>query len=78
MFLNAIISKGCISKLLVSQLNVLKQSKQNNRGIARSTDEQVRNMVEEKWYLLAAKTLINKLLTLFSKGDTLKGLFIKE
>lgn len=55
-----------------------KQSKQNNRGIARSTDEQVRNMVEEKWYLLAAKTLINKLLTLFSKGDTLKGLFIKE
>lgn len=42
-----------------------------------SDDEQLRNNIETKWYLQVAKTIINKTLTLFGIGDSLKGWFIK-
>jgi hypothetical protein len=37
-----------------------------------------KNQVESKWYLQAAKRIINKTLTLFGKGDSLKGWFVKN
>lgn len=43
-----------------------------------SDDEQMRNKIEEKWYLQVAKRLINRVLTLFGVGDSLKGWFVKS
>lgn len=43
-----------------------------------SDDEQLRNNIESKWYLQFIKTIINKTLTLFGVGDSLKGWFIKK
>lgn len=42
-----------------------------------STDEQLRNSIETKWYLQLAKRFINGALTLLGKGDSLKGWFVK-
>lgn len=42
-----------------------------------SSDEKIRNTIENKKYLLIFKGIINKLLTLTGKGDALKGFFIK-
>ncbi len=42
-----------------------------------SDDEKLRNQVESKWYLQLAKNTVNALLTLFGKGDSLKGWFVK-
>ncbi|HQU99757.1 MAG: class I SAM-dependent methyltransferase [Bacteroidia bacterium] len=79
--INAFLRNGFkCSRFITTGISVkrYKQSVRNDRSIARSTDEQVRNKVEEKWYLRIVKNSINSLLTLFSKGDTLKGLFIKQ
>ncbi len=43
-----------------------------------STDEQLRNSIETKWYLQVAKRFINGALTLLGKGDSLKGWFVKN
>lgn len=45
---------------------------------AKSDDEKIRTKVENKWYLSLIKNLINFSLSLFGKGDTLKGWFIKS
>jgi 2-polyprenyl-3-methyl-5-hydroxy-6-metoxy-1,4-benzoquinol methylase len=42
-----------------------------------SDDEKLRDQMETKWYLQLAKRSINGLLTLFGKGDSLKGWFVK-
>lgn len=42
-----------------------------------SDDEQLRNSIETKWHLQLAKRIINSTLTLFGKGDSLKGWFVK-
>jgi 2-polyprenyl-3-methyl-5-hydroxy-6-metoxy-1,4-benzoquinol methylase len=43
-----------------------------------STDEHLRNQAESKWYMKLAKTMVNSILTLTGKGDSLKGWFIKK
>lgn len=43
-----------------------------------STDENLRNQAETKWYMRAAKKGVNSTLTLTGKGDSLKGWFIKK
>ncbi|PHR49834.1 MAG: hypothetical protein COA32_01485 [Fluviicola sp.] len=43
-----------------------------------STDEHLRNQAENKWYMKAAKNVVNSTLTLTGKGDSLKGWFIKK
>ena len=43
-----------------------------------STDEQLRNKIEEKRYLQLAKTMVNGTLTIFGVGDSLKGWFVKK
>ena len=43
-----------------------------------SDDEQMRNKIEEKWYLQLAKRLVNNTLSLFGVGDSLKGWFVKS
>lgn len=43
-----------------------------------SDDEILRNQFESKWYLQLTKTIINKTLSLFGVGDSLKGWFIKR
>jgi 2-polyprenyl-3-methyl-5-hydroxy-6-metoxy-1,4-benzoquinol methylase len=45
---------------------------------ASSDDEKLRKQMDEKWYLGAAKVIVNKMLTLHGSGDSLKGWFIKE
>jgi SAM-dependent methyltransferase len=45
---------------------------------AKSDDERIRNKVDNKWYLQLAKRTINKTLTFFGLGDSLKGWFIKR
>jgi 2-polyprenyl-3-methyl-5-hydroxy-6-metoxy-1,4-benzoquinol methylase len=45
---------------------------------ASSDDEKIRNQVESKWYLQLAKRFVNGTLTLFGKGDSLKGWFVKK
>lgn len=42
-----------------------------------STDEQLRNKAESKWYLKLSKKLINNILSLTGMGDSLKGWFVK-
>lgn len=43
-----------------------------------STDENLRNQAESKWYFRIAKNVVNKILTITGKGDSLKGWFIKK
>ncbi len=43
-----------------------------------SDDEKIRSKMENKWYLQLAKRTINGVLTLFGKGDSLKGWFEKR
>ncbi len=43
-----------------------------------SVDEILRKRIEEKWYLLLVKKLVNKLLTLTGTGMTLKGYYISK
>jgi 2-polyprenyl-3-methyl-5-hydroxy-6-metoxy-1,4-benzoquinol methylase len=43
-----------------------------------STDEHLRNQAENKWYMKAAKNIVNSFLTFTGKGDSLKGWFIKR
>jgi 2-polyprenyl-3-methyl-5-hydroxy-6-metoxy-1,4-benzoquinol methylase len=45
---------------------------------ASSDDEKLRQQMDEKWYLGAAKVIVNKMLTLLGSGDSLKGWFIKK
>lgn len=45
---------------------------------AESDDEKLRQNIEQKFYLQWAKKMINGLLSLIGKGDTLKGYFIKK
>ena len=42
-----------------------------------SDDEKLRDQMETKWYLQLAKRCVNGTLTLFGKGDSLKGWFVK-
>lgn len=42
-----------------------------------SDDEVLRNKMETKWHLQLAKKVINSMLTLIGKGDSLKGRFTK-
>lgn len=42
-----------------------------------NSDEQLRQKIEQKWYLAVAKSGINGVLTLFNWGMTLKGYYIK-
>lgn len=44
---------------------------------AKSDDEKLRQKMDEKWYLKLAKYSINKSLTSFGVGDSLKGWFVK-
>lgn len=44
---------------------------------AKSDDEKIRNLVDNKWYLHLTKNIINKLLTYLALGDSLKGWFLK-
>jgi 2-polyprenyl-3-methyl-5-hydroxy-6-metoxy-1,4-benzoquinol methylase len=51
----------------------------NQQNISSSSDdEKIRNQVESKWYLQLAKRFVNGTLTLFGKGDSLKGWFVKK
>jgi 2-polyprenyl-3-methyl-5-hydroxy-6-metoxy-1,4-benzoquinol methylase len=43
-----------------------------------SDDEKIRNKFETKWYLSLTKTIMNGVLTIIGKGDSLKGYFIKN
>lgn len=43
-----------------------------------SSDEKLRLEIEEKKHLQTAKKIVNKILTVFGVGDSLKGYFIKE
>lgn len=43
-----------------------------------SDDEKIRQMAENKWYMRMLKDTANGILTLFKKGDTLKGMFVKK
>ena len=45
---------------------------------ARSDDEKIRNQMDNIWYLKISKDIINAILTVLGKGDSLKGLFIKK
>lgn len=55
------------------------QGKSNQELISEtSDDEKMRNQFESKWYLKKMKALINWVLTLIGKGDSLKGYFIKK
>lgn len=44
---------------------------------AKSTDEKLRQQTESKWYMQLAKRLVNKLLSLFGVGDTIKAFYRK-
>jgi 2-polyprenyl-3-methyl-5-hydroxy-6-metoxy-1,4-benzoquinol methylase len=43
-----------------------------------TTDEALRISIESKWYMGLAKNIVNKILTLFSLGDTLKVMYVKS
>jgi 2-polyprenyl-3-methyl-5-hydroxy-6-metoxy-1,4-benzoquinol methylase len=43
-----------------------------------SDDEKIRGQIEKHTHLQLLKHLVNRLLTIFGKGDSLKGWFIKE
>jgi 2-polyprenyl-3-methyl-5-hydroxy-6-metoxy-1,4-benzoquinol methylase len=54
------------------------QKKSNQQYIsATSDDEKIRQKIEEKRVLQWAKKLVNWILTVTGKGDTLKGYFVK-
>jgi 2-polyprenyl-3-methyl-5-hydroxy-6-metoxy-1,4-benzoquinol methylase len=54
------------------------QNKSNQQYIsATSDDEKIRQKIEEKRVLQLAKKLVNWILTISGKGDTLKGYFVK-
>ena len=42
-----------------------------------NSDENLRQKIENKWYLAVAKSIINKLLTWTNTGLTLKGYYVK-
>jgi 2-polyprenyl-3-methyl-5-hydroxy-6-metoxy-1,4-benzoquinol methylase len=56
----------------------IQQSTVGKNIIESSADETFRKNAEEKFIFRLAKSTINTLLTFTNKGDTLKGLFIKE
>lgn len=57
----------------------ISSGKSNQKIIsAKSDDEKIRNMVDNKWYLQIAKNTLNKILTYLGLGDSLKGWFVKE
>lgn len=45
---------------------------------AQSDDEKIRNKMDNRIHLKLAKKIINAALTIFGKGDSLKGWFIKQ
>ncbi|MEO8150204.1 MAG: methyltransferase domain-containing protein [Bacteroidia bacterium] len=55
-----------------------KQSATGDNSTAFTVDETVRQQAEERLLFKIAKKTINFFLTLTNKGDTLKGLFVKE
>lgn len=55
-----------------------KQSSTGDRSTIFTIDEKVRQRTEDNLIFKSAKKIINFFLTLTNKGDTLKGLFVKE
>ena len=45
---------------------------------AKSDDEKIRNRIETKWYLKSAQLFLNRSLSLFGVGDSIKGWFVKQ
>lgn len=55
------------------------QKKSKEKFVAKeSSDEKLRKQISQKWYLVVAKTLINKILTYSNTGMTLKGYYVKK
>ncbi|MBK7958899.1 MAG: hypothetical protein IPK03_12840 [Bacteroidetes bacterium] len=42
-----------------------------------TSDENLREQMESKWYLGLAKTILNGVLTFFGVGDSLKIMYLK-
>ncbi len=61
----------------LTRLRTSKKTSDQQFISAESDDEKLRNSIEKKKYLKIAKRIINGMLTLFGKGDSLKGRFVK-
>lgn len=62
-------------------INRIKASKKTNTQAvpkAESSDEKLRELIDNKWYLELAKSLVNNLLTILGMGLTLKGYYVKK
>lgn len=72
------IHKILTTGISISRLKSGKSGVQQEYISESSDDEKMRQKMEEKWHLKVAKKAINSLLTLFGKGDSLKGYFVKR
>lgn len=55
------------------------QGKSDQEYVSETSDDEIMRLkIEDKWYLQFGKIVINKTLTIFGKGDSLKGWFVKE
>ena len=62
----------------VTRLNVVKKPSNEPWDLKESDDEKLRRRIDGKWYMEYLKILINKFLTIFGIGMSLKGYFIKK
>ncbi len=74
-----------LKKFLSTGISVtrIKTSKGNSSEklkahVSNSSDENLRNRIEQKWYLGVAKGLVNFLFSITNTGMTLKGYYIKK
>lgn len=61
----------------ISRIKVSKQLSNQKPVSSNSDDEKIRLMTENKWYMKWIKNILNTILSIFKKGDTIKGYFIK-
>ena len=70
--------KVLITGISITRLKTSKKANSEKLISAESSDEKLRQQISQKWYLGRIKFFVNKLLTIFGIGISLKGYFVKR